>query len=416
LNPAKFAPRFTDVAQLATAGAQNSVDFGALFLGLSFFIIFAALMLAWMLFALGVESRGEEIAILAKLGFPRVRIRGLMTAEYAVAVAFGVLVGIPLGIIYCHSVIAALHTLWSGAVGANRLVAAVEPFSVLIGGGAIFAISLFSVFFISNKACARYYDMRLDAERSTATLLFQRGEHWRSRKGIGLAVIVSAIFAIAGIGVSGYAIFAEGGARPVTPFFLSGALILIASWGGVYVALRYFAGGGRIERGRDREAVMGRDGDGEIICNNECSMMNIQGGKGGLKTKKLLLATFKTWRTSLRMWRTPLALRNVARSPGRSLASVVLLSCGMFLVFAVVMNRRGAVANPSDSASGTGGYELFVRLASPVSSDPHTKSGREEMRLDEKLFSGVSFVTMRLREGDEASCLNLNSVANPAVL
>jgi len=88
----------------------------------------------------------------------------------------------------------------------------------------------------------------------------------------------------------------------------------------------------------------------------------------------------------------------------------------MFLTFAVVLNRRGAGSSPAERSSGTGGFELFVTLAIPITDDPNTVEGRSALRFDETLFKDVEFITMRLREGDEASCLNLNSAVEPAIL
>jgi ABC-type antimicrobial peptide transport system permease subunit len=59
------------------------VDFGQRFLGLSLFLIAAALMLTGLLFLLSVDQRTADIGIFAALGFPRARVRRLVLAEGA---------------------------------------------------------------------------------------------------------------------------------------------------------------------------------------------------------------------------------------------------------------------------------------------------------------------------------------------
>src|SRR5205823_3545239 len=67
-------------------------------------------------------------------------------------------------------------------------------------------------------------------------------------------------------------------------------------------------------------------------------------------------------------------------------------------------------------ASGTGGFAALGASALPVAQDLNTQSGREFFGLDAKELEGVSFVPFRLRDGDDASCLNLNRAQTPRLL
>jgi hypothetical protein len=67
-------------------------------------------------------------------------------------------------------------------------------------------------------------------------------------------------------------------------------------------------------------------------------------------------------------------------------------------------------------SAGTGGFALIAESTLPVVRDLNTSSGREFYGLNEKALMGVKFVPLRVRDGDEASCLNLNRAQQPRLL
>ncbi len=111
-----------------------------------------------------------------------------------------------------------------------------------------------------------------------------------------------------------------------------------------------------------------------------------------------------------------LGLRGCTRRRLRSLASVALLASGSFLVVAVGANRLDAERDATKRSSGTGGFALFGESTLPIVRDLNTKEGREFYGLDEETMRGVSMVPFRVRDGDEASCLNLNRAQKPRLL
>jgi hypothetical protein len=111
-----------------------------------------------------------------------------------------------------------------------------------------------------------------------------------------------------------------------------------------------------------------------------------------------------------------LAIRGVALRPGRSLACIALVAFGVFLVIAVAANRRGTVRDPGERSSGTGGYALWGQTTLPLTHDLNSARGRARFGLTSEAAAGVVFTPLRLREGDDASCLNLNRVATPHLL
>jgi hypothetical protein len=108
-------------------------------------------------------------------------------------------------------------------------------------------------------------------------------------------------------------------------------------------------------------------------------------------------------------------LANAARRRGRSLAVASLAACGIFVVAAVAANRRG-VPDPEAKSSGTGGFAFLARTAVPLEHDPGRPEGRAALRLLRPELEESAFVGFRVLEGDDASCLNLNRVRQPALL
>ena len=111
-----------------------------------------------------------------------------------------------------------------------------------------------------------------------------------------------------------------------------------------------------------------------------------------------------------------LGVRNAARRRGRSLATIAVLASGVFMVVAVDSFRHGPNVETEKRESGTGGFALIGESALPIYEDLNTAKGREAYGLDEKIMDGVSVVPMRVRDGDDASCLNLNRALQPRVL
>src|SRR5206468_14946 len=95
---------------------------------------------------------------------------------------------------------------------------------------------------------------------------------------------------------------------------------------------------------------------------------------------------------------------------------MALLACGCFVIVAIGVFRLDANQDASRRSSGTGGFALIGEATMPVVQDLNSKAGREFFGLGEKELAGVEFVPFRVREGDEASCLNLNRAQKPRLL
>ena len=76
-NPPTLGMTFLPVKQHGLAAASGTTPFDALFLGFSFFLIAAAVMLIALLFQLGIQQRAGELGTLAAVGVGRKRIAGI---------------------------------------------------------------------------------------------------------------------------------------------------------------------------------------------------------------------------------------------------------------------------------------------------------------------------------------------------
>jgi ABC-type antimicrobial peptide transport system permease subunit len=98
-----------------------------------------------------------------------------------------------------------------------------------------------------------------------------------------------------------------------------------------------------------------------------------------------------------------LGSRNAARNPARSLLTAALLAAAAFLLVAVESFRRQTGAEFLDKNGGSGGFNLIAEADVPIY-DPIKLDGIEEI------------YALRLRDGDDASCMNLFQASRPRVL
>jgi ABC-type lipoprotein release transport system permease subunit len=109
-----------------------------------------------------------------------------------------------------------------------------------------------------------------------------------------------------------------------------------------------------------------------------------------------------------------LALRNAGRRLKRSLAVIGVLASGVFLVLSVQVFQKNTKNMVSVRSSGTGGFALMGDFTMPVYEDLNEISVRENLGIPNE--PGVRALSIRVKEGEDASCLNLNRAVNPKVL
>jgi len=109
-------------------------------------------------------------------------------------------------------------------------------------------------------------------------------------------------------------------------------------------------------------------------------------------------------------------VRGCARRRKRSLATIALLACGSFVIVAIGVFRLDANLDATRRDSGTGGFALIGESTMPIVKDLNTQAGRDFYTLGSDQMAGVNVVPLRVREGDVASCLNLNRAQKPRLL
>jgi putative ABC transport system permease protein len=95
---------------------------------------------------------------------------------------------------------------------------------------------------------------------------------------------------------------------------------------------------------------------------------------------------------------------------------VALLAFSTFLLIAVGAHRIDSLADAFERDSGTGGFLLFAKSSTAISRDLNSSDEREKWGLDNSMMKEASVVALRLREGEDASCLNLNKPQSISLL
>lgn len=136
----------TDIASDAVAAAQESVDFGTLFISLGFFLIVAAIVLLSFAMSSYFDSKRGQIFTWFALGFNNRLIKKLLLFESALTGLAGCLAGAFAGILVNMAITGALNSVWSGAVQTNTLSPYNNIRPIISGIAITFAITLIFMF------------------------------------------------------------------------------------------------------------------------------------------------------------------------------------------------------------------------------------------------------------------------------
>jgi len=260
-------------------------------------------------------------------------------------------------VLYAHGILWGLTTLWSAAVGNSALRFHLTA-PTLAGGGAAAIVIGAAVMWLALRAQTRRPARELleqGNELETQSALAKGGRRW--------AGCVAAASFLGALALAGSAL-GKHDSSAVESFFGGGALLLVAGIAGAAVWFRTLA-----------EPRL---------------------------SKPLSLAE--------------LGVRSCARQRKRSLATVALLASGSFLIIAVEANKLDARQQTGAPSSGTGGFAFIGESAFPVMQDLNTKEGRDFFALNQPVLDKTEFVQLRVRDGDDASCLNLNRALSPRLL
>jgi ABC-type antimicrobial peptide transport system permease subunit len=151
-NKQELGFTFLPVKAQGLQAASGTTDFAGLFLGLSFFVIAAALLLVALLFRLGVEQRASEIGTLFAMGFRYRSVTAMLCLEGLLVAAAGSVLGTGLGVGYAGLMLYGLRTRWVGAVTTPFLSLHVQSASLLIGGVCGLVISMVAILLAVRRA------------------------------------------------------------------------------------------------------------------------------------------------------------------------------------------------------------------------------------------------------------------------
>ena len=134
----------------------------------------------------------------------------------------------------------------------------------------------------------------------------------------------------------------------------------------------------------------------------------------------LLLGIFRLWTTriSRAVWQTTVqmfSMRRLTSNLNALFTSLSVVGLATFLIIAVGANKQLPPKVTTERASGTGGYTFIASSALPLYGALESKT--EADRLASNTEAGTfSSLPIRVREGDDASCLNLNKPTQPQII
>ena len=347
IDPADAGFQLSDAKTEGDKAASTGVDFGQLFIGLSFFVLFAALLLTIILFRLFLNYRKSEIGTLSALGFSITRLRRLYLQEAGIYILVGILVGIPLGVGYNYLILKAVNTIWVDIVRTSAVQMHLNFSTILMGSVAIGLVSLATIWLVLNRFLKRQL---VSLQRKSVV---ERSSLGRSSMLIAAFLLLTSLMLLLFKG------FKNGEINPeyflVSGFGLLPGFLFLADW----------------------------------------------------LTRKLASEKANTAFTLRRF-----ILHRLAAERSRNLMMVSFLATGIFLVFSTGLNRKEVTKNAGKASSGTGGFNYFMETSIPVLTNLATAKGREELDLPAEAI----LVPFQVRQGDDASCLNLNRILQPEII
>ena len=350
------------VADSADAAAEQSLPLGLLLLFASNFLILAALVLTGLLFAFTLQHRSPESGLMLAAGWSVGEVRRVVLLEVLIVAAIGAAAGVVGGLVYAWAALTALRGGWSDAVGGLAFDFHASPASAIYGWLGAVLMALLTAWWVARVLWRRPVRSLLAGDTAKPPRPGGGDRPWW-RAWSPWVVIVGAVGGVVALSL---ARGLQGEARAGA--FFGGGLGFLAA-GLAVVAL--------VLRGIDRGSQ----------------------SAGALARRSL----------------TGVALRNLCRRPGRSLAVAGVMAAGVFLVFAFNAFQQDAERDHRRDG-GTGGFAFYGETALPLYEDLNLEEGREEFALDAADMEGVTVLPMRQRDGDDASCLNLNRAQQPVLL
>ncbi len=166
IHPGDLGMSVEPIREKGVSAAKNGTDFSGLFIGLSFFLLVAAIVLTSLLFRLNLENRSTQVGLLDALGFRQKQVRRLFLSEGLTVALFGSLIGLAVSVAYTSLVFKILNTLWYDIVRTDVLTIRIYPITLLSGLVISIVVSLLAIFI----SVSRYQKQRTaNLQKQTVT-------------------------------------------------------------------------------------------------------------------------------------------------------------------------------------------------------------------------------------------------------
>lgn len=372
LTPAETGLAVQAVKYNGVQAASGTTDFTGLFVGFSFFVIAAAMILIGLLFRLGVERRASGVGLLQAVGFSSKDVRRLILTEGIIVAVVGGVIGCGVAVAYADLMVFALKdpAWWGGAIGTQFLEVAVTPVSLIAGFGIAVIVALIALMMalrglkdVSTRQLLAG-STEVDSSDDDRERFLKRRRKW-SRIGfvISLVIVIAGAARLIPSSEAGFGLTWQ-----IIAFFVVGITLLTSA---MFQLSAWLSG------------------------DDDTSSRSI----------------------------VQLGWRNAARHRSRSVMSAGLIASATFVIVAVAAGSRDPSAERPDITSGNGGFALVAETATPITrGNLATVEGRRELGIDSrdeaeaKLLTEMAAYSFRVRPGENASCLNLYQTQLPTIL
>jgi len=351
--------QFVAVKRNGLAASSGSTPFDGLFLGLSLFVIAAALMLIVVLFRLGIQQRASQIGLLLAVGLSRKQTTRLWVGEAAIVASIGAFIGCGLGIGYGKIMLAGLSTWWVDAIATSFLEFHISSRSLVIGYLLGVMMSIATIAW-AIRATKKVTACRLLGGNTEPPISSNPTNQTRS-KWIAIILLVTGILlaVVAAMPGLGDRMGSEGQAGA----FVGGGFSVLSA---LLLLIRQYL-------------------------------------RGGWKAKSIRNISHPL------AW---LAARNTGRNPSRSVLTIGLMAMASFLLISMGSFKL------TPSAAGKGGFDYWGLSSMPV----YENLGQDDLRIAvlgkqrAAQLENESIQCLRYRDGDDASCSNVYQAMQPRVL
>jgi len=349
---------FQNERVLQKKSLNQTADFSKIFIGLSFFITGSSLLLTFLLFNRYIESRISEIGTLQALGFNFNKIKLIFLTEGAVITVVSGIIGIVIGIIYDMILIYALKNIWNSAIRTENIHLYLNIFTIFKGFIFGFIASIISIYLsLRNIFKNEIAHTQSNLNQGWSKTRFKNYVYAASVMGLMLTTLIV------------FSLFYRSNYTPVM-FYVLSVFFLIE---GLLITSIFFHKTDYLKNNQKRK-IMEK-----------------------LSVRKL-------------------GIKNIEMNALNSLLVVMILSIGIYIVISITLNRHGVVKDLNERNSGTGGFNLFLETTYPIKEDLNSLETLNNLGFNKNLFKNTKFVQMRAKEGDDASCLNLNRAVEPQIL